>query len=652
MEVLVHQFDGVSTLNALPLAAGLLVATARRDERVAAGATLGVRAARLDPDAIVAGYAQPDVLAFSSYVWNERYSLAVARRARSRYPGAFVLFGGPSVPRRPDDAAAFLRENAFVDALAFGEGEITFRQVLRALLDGRPLDEVPGLALRAAGRPEGALCTPARGRLDDFAETASPYLDGTFDALVAAGAAPTAAVVETNRGCPFACTFCDWGQAVASRVHELPLERLHRELAWIGARRIPYVYIVDANYGMRRRDVDIVHEIGRVKAETGFPQYVFFHLTKNATERHLDVVLALKQHGIATHLALSAQDFEPRVLLAVKRDNIRLDRALELRRVCHERGIPTFNELILGLPEQTYDSFADSMAKAVTPYPGDAFNLYLARVLANAEMASPEQRARHGIETRHVLIASFHHAAGAAAHVDEVEEVVVATRAMPIADWRRAFKLGFFLAAAHNLRLLDIVLQVAWRAAGVDLRRLLEGLCAAMAAAPAGTALARVNDTLERYADATLEGRAMVLPADGTGDHLWAVEDAVLHAALVAGPGFHAEVEAWARAELPAPAGALVAEAARYQSFVTPAPGERAPRSAEFAHDFAAWRALAAASDGPPVPERPTRLRFTPAPSLAAAPDARAFVLGYLGAVHARAQTGTVAGGEVPQKKA
>ncbi len=644
MEVLVHQFDGVSTLDALPLAAGLLVATARRDERVAAEARLRVSRARRDPDAVVGGCGRPDVLAFSTYVWNERYALEVARRARARFPGAFVLVGGPSVPRRPGDAAAFLREHAAVDALAFGEGELTFREVLRALLDGRPLADVPGLALRADARPEGALVTAPRARLRDFGDTASPYLDGTFDALVDAGAAPTAAIIETNRGCPFACTFCDWGQAVASRVHELPLERLHRELAWIGARRIPYVYIVDANYGMRRRDIDIVHAIGRVKAATGFPHYVFFHLTKNATERHLDVVLALKEHGIATHLALSAQDFEPRVLLAVKRDNIRLDRALELRRVCHERGIPTFNELILGLPEQTYDSFADSMAKAVTPYPGDAFNLYLARVLPNAEMASPEERARHAIETRHVLIASFHRAGGGG-HVDEQEEVVVATRALPIADWRRAFGLGFFLAAAHNLRLLDVVLQVARRAAGVDLRRLVEGLCAAMACAPPGSALARVHATLERYADAILAGRAMVLPADGTGDHLWAVEDAVLHAALVAGGGFHAEVEAWARAAFPGPAGAILAEAVRYQRFVTPAPGERGPRAADFAYDFAAWRALPASADGPPLAERPTRLRFAPSPSLAAASDARAFVLGYLGAVHARAHTGTVAAG-------
>jgi radical SAM superfamily enzyme YgiQ (UPF0313 family) len=400
VKALVHQFDGVSTLDTLPLAAGLLVASARKDERVGREAALAIRTARIEPDEAVE---RADVLAFSTYVWNERYSLEVSRRAKERFP-AFVVFGGPSVPRKPDRAAAFLREHSFIDALVFGEGEIAFREMLRALLDGRPLEEIGGLALRALSRPEGAVLTPPRERISDFAETGSPYLDGTFDDFPAT----SAAILETNRGCPFACTFCDWGQAINSRVHELPLERLHQELSFIARRRIPYLYIVDANYGMRRRDLDLVREIGRVKARTGFPQYVFFHLTKNATERHLEIVTALRDAGIGTHLALSAQDFEARVLLAVKRENIRLDRALELRRICHQRGIPTFNELILGLPEQTYDSFAESMAKAVTPYPLDSFNLYLARLLENAEMASAEQRALHGIQTRQVLIASFH----------------------------------------------------------------------------------------------------------------------------------------------------------------------------------------------------------------------------------------------------
>ena len=92
MQVVVHQFDGVTTFQALPLAAGLLVASARRDPRVQREADLRIRTARVEPDEATAPGA--DVLAFSSYVWNERYSLEVARRARQRGSRAFIVFGG------------------------------------------------------------------------------------------------------------------------------------------------------------------------------------------------------------------------------------------------------------------------------------------------------------------------------------------------------------------------------------------------------------------------------------------------------------------------------------------------------------------------------------------------------------------------------
>src|SRR5712692_9307013 len=171
MEVLVHQFDGVSTLRALPLAAGLLVASARTDPRVQREAALAIRSGREEPGAAADVCSGADVLAYSTYVWNERYSLEVARRAKARNPGAFVVLGGPSVPRRPERAAAFLREHDFVDALVFGEGELTFRDLLRALLDQRALEDIPGLALRASQRPEGAVFTAPRPRITDLGET-------------------------------------------------------------------------------------------------------------------------------------------------------------------------------------------------------------------------------------------------------------------------------------------------------------------------------------------------------------------------------------------------------------------------------------------------------------------------------------------------
>ncbi|MBK8995135.1 MAG: radical SAM protein [Myxococcales bacterium] len=626
MHVVVHQIDGVATLRALPLAAGLLVASARRDSELAKAVTFTLGHERLDPDESVERMGQPDVLAFSSYVWNERHSLELARRARARFPGAFVLFGGPSVPRRPARAAAHLREHDFIDALAFGEGERSFVELCRALLAGGDLATVPGLALARRGSPDGALLTGERPRIADFEATGSPYLDGTFAALVTAGAQPDAAIVETNRGCPFACTFCDWGQAIQSRVRELPRERLEGELDWIAAQGIPYLYIVDANYGIRKRDLAIVRGIGERRARTGSPAYVFFHLTKNAEERHLELVHALVSAGVGTHLALSAQDFEPRVLRAVKRDNIRLDRALGLRRACHEAGIPTLNELILGLPEQSYDSFSRSMVRAVTPYPLDAFNLYLARLLENAEMSEPDQRERYGIVSRWLAMASFHHEA--LEHVQELEEVVVATAALPPGDWKRAHAFGYFLAAAHNLGLLDVVLRVVWHTDELDPRDFVERLLSHLTQRSSP-----ITSTLQRYANAVADGVAMVLPHAATGRHLWPVEDAVALEVVLDRETFFADVADFVAVEHPE--HTLLADAVTFQRFVTPALGDGAERELVLGHDVAAWRP----GHGAPARGR-VRYGWSPSPTLVSAQGAQAFLTQYLALRHARVPTG------------
>jgi len=193
--------------------------------------------------------------------------------------------------------------------------------------------------------------------------------------------------LETNRGCPYGCTFCDWGQAVHTRVHELPLERVHAELEWIARHGLPYVYIADANFGIRRRDLGIVEHLGNLRRVHGAPAFCYFHLTKNATERNLATVASLHAAGVGCQVVISMQDTDARVLAAVRRSNITPERAVALRRACNDQGIPTLNELLLGLPGQTLASLRTTFTSAVSPYPGDSFFIYPLRVL--------EYRLRH-----------------------------------------------------------------------------------------------------------------------------------------------------------------------------------------------------------------------------------------------------------------
>ncbi len=222
MRVVVSQFEGIDTTPVLPLAAGVLVATARADPELGAACRFGIEMVRRPIAEAVAAYAGAEVLGFGLYPWNARYALAVAAAARAAHPDAFLVAGGPSVPRRPDEARAFLAAHPALDALVFAEGEVAFRELVRARLHRGDARHQPGLALR---RGDDVVITAPPERVLDLAATGSPFLDGTFAALLAEHRARIAmALLETNRGCPFSCTFCDW--SLTKKIVEYPRARV------------------------------------------------------------------------------------------------------------------------------------------------------------------------------------------------------------------------------------------------------------------------------------------------------------------------------------------------------------------------------------------------------------------------------------------
>jgi hypothetical protein len=578
LQIAIAQFGGATQLRVPPLAAGLLAATVRRSDCGDVG--LRVHATRRDPAAAAAALAEADLLGISLYTWNARYTLEVARQAKALRPSLRVVAGGPSVPRRLEARARFLDTHPWVDALVLGEGEHAFVEVVRATRDGTPLGTIAGVVARDPER--GVVAGPPRPRLegDGFADVGSPYLDGTFEALVASGEIPpiTAAVLETNRGCPFACTFCDWGQAIHSRVHELPSTRVDEELRWLAARGVPYLYIVDANFGIRRRDEEITRRIGELARAHGAPRFVYFHLTKNATEKNLRTVEILREHGVATQVALSMQDFDAEVLVAIRRDNIRPADALALRERCHAQGLPTLNELLLGLPAQTAASFRRSLVAAVTPFPGDSFFLYLTRLLDNAELAEPEYRARWGVETRDLPQLPVD--PSETPWVGEREEIVVATAAMPLSAWRESYAFGYLLSALWNQRLLQTTLHVLGFALGADLVAYVEALLAAE-----GPGLRAVRDELARFSDAIAGGEAAARAIDGWGPRRREPTDAVCARVLEDAARFFAEVAEETARFAGAAHAELVRDAVAWDALHIAPPSE--PR--RFAHDWLAY---------------------------------------------------------------
>jgi len=170
--------------------------------------------ARDNVESIVGKVMNNDVLLLSLYVWNERISLKIAEQVKLDNPKIKIIVGGPHVPNRSTD---FLKQYPFIDIACHGEGERTICE----LVDSDFSLDIKGISyLRHGNWYQNIRST----RIENLNVIPSPYLSGMFDNIMEA--APNQKWIvswETNRGCPFSCTFCDWGSSTQSRVYQFKI---------------------------------------------------------------------------------------------------------------------------------------------------------------------------------------------------------------------------------------------------------------------------------------------------------------------------------------------------------------------------------------------------------------------------------------------
>ena len=411
-----------------------------------------------------------DIVGFSTYVWNAQISLEIARRLKARRPEILIIFGGPHVPDQPED---FMRANRFIDLAVHNEGEKIFLKLLE-MYPARDWEGLPSVSFIAPG---GRFVRNPNGeRFRDLDEVPSPFLDGMFDHVMAANPGETwIGLWETNRGCPFQCTFCDWGSATAAKVTKFGMDRLIAEVDWFSKYKIEYIFCCDANFGIQKRDIDIAEYVAKVKAATGYPVALSVQNTKNATERAYQTQKILSDAGLNKGVALSMQSVDMTTLEAIKRDNISLDTYMELQRRFTRDKVETYSDLILGLPGETYESFVEGVRLLIETGQHNRIQFNNLSILPNAEMGSPAYQKKFGMETVESKIINIHgERIELEDDVPEIQQLVVATAAMPRADWRRTRAFCWITALLHFDKLFQIPLIVAHELAGLSYREMLE----------------------------------------------------------------------------------------------------------------------------------------------------------------------------------
>lgn len=435
----------------LPYSIGMVWGFALTDESVKAGYRLGgMLFLRESIDAVVDGLNDPDVLALSCYIWNWSYNLKLAEAVKARYPACTIVLGGPEVPNR---SQGFFLEHGFVDVLVHGEGEDTMRELLVELLGDDPvLSGIDGISYRG---PDGStLKTENRSRISDLDTIPSPYVSGLFDEIVASHPGISFnASQETHRGCPYSCTFCDWGSAVMTKVRQFGTDRLMDELEWFGENRIDLLYNCDANYGIMKRDLELTSAMISVKDRyDGYPSKFRAAYAKKTNERIFEIAKMLNDAGMNKGVTLSMQSTDATTLENVKRSNIRIDDFSRLTSEYRNAGIPTYTELIVGLPGETMSSFTKGLDDILKAGQHDNINVYMCMLLRNSEMSDPSYVEKHGITSKRVPLLSLH---GTPSEMDIVEmnDIVVSTNTMPYPEWKKANVLAWMVQCMHCLGL-------------------------------------------------------------------------------------------------------------------------------------------------------------------------------------------------------
>lgn len=409
-----------------------------------------------------------DIVGFSTYVWNEKLSLAIARALKKERPEVLVVFGGPQVPEQPD---RFLRENRFVDIACHGEGEIPFLRILEAF-PSRDWIDVPSVSY--VNETDDVVSTRRCERIADLDTLPSPYVEGVFAHLMRANAHEQwIALWETNRGCPFSCTFCHWGSATQAKLYRYGSDRIAKDIDWFSDRRIEFVYCCDANFGILARDKDIALRMAENKRRYGYPKAFSVQNTKNSSDRTYEIQHILEEAGLNKGVTLSLQSVNVETLEAVKRQNISLGTFYELQKQFTMDGVETYTDIILGLPNETYETFVDGVSSVIESGQHNRIQFNNLTLLVNSELAGEEQRERYGLIVKETRIINAHGVCATRSGGDrgeddvvETQQLVVGTDTMPAEDWVKARVFGWWTAFLYFDKILQIPLVVMRRLTG------------------------------------------------------------------------------------------------------------------------------------------------------------------------------------------
>ena len=420
----------------------------------------------------------PDILGLSNYCWSHNVSYEIFKMCKKINSNVVTVWGGPNFPIDFPSQKKFMERYKEVDIYVPTEGEIGFSNVVKKVLEANSIDEVKQKIIQnpidgcVSRNEQGQIqCTIPTLRISSLDEIPSPYLNGMMTKFFDGKLTP---MLQTNRGCPFHCTFCTDGRDEVNKVNSFDIKRVQSEIQYI-AEHIPKnthsLHISDLNFGMYPRDIEICESLAKIQEKFGYPKYIKCTTGKNQKDK---IIKAIKRLNGSLRVTMSVQSLDPDVLNNIRRDNISVDHMLALYPAIKEADLQTTSEVILGLPGETYSNHIQTLRDLIRAKM-DEIVVHTCMLLDGSEMNLPEERKKWGMKTKFRVLQRDFAELSSGKKVIEYEEVVVGSNTMTFEEYINLRILAFIIFVTNQGIVFDAI-QKLLREQDIDVFDLYYGM--------------------------------------------------------------------------------------------------------------------------------------------------------------------------------
>ncbi len=395
----------------------------------------------------------PDIIGLSNYAWNQNIDIEMFKLARQKNPDILTVWGGPNFPIDFPSQQKFMMKYHVVDVYVPLEGELGFSNIVATALNTKQKNDIRTQVISQL--IDGCVVRDKNNKLqysgpglrtNALDDIPSPYLTGIFDKFFDGRLSP---LMQTNRGCPFQCTFCTDGIDEKQKVNQFSLDRVYSEINYVGEhipKKTSMLLLADLNFGMMPRDRKICEALAETQKKYGYPKYIDCSTGKNSKEKIID---ALKILNGALQMNLSVQSTDEQVMVNMKRDNISTEQMLALVPTIKESKLPTMTEIIIGLPG---DSLASNIKtiKDLMRVEVDEYLIYTLMLLHGSELNTPQERKKWGFKTKFRILPKEFAKLQNGKKVMEIEEVVIGSNTLSFEDYLKIRLLAFSIFTTNQ----------------------------------------------------------------------------------------------------------------------------------------------------------------------------------------------------------